>query len=119
MIFLAKLIALFVIILGILFLINPKYIKSYIAYWEKRIYALGAIRLLLGIILIAAAPQCRWSGMVLFLGILIFVGGILIFTLGKDKMQAWINWWNEKPPHVMRLLFMTTIGFGLLLLYSI
>ncbi|MFH1339296.1 MAG: hypothetical protein ABIH40_05595 [Candidatus Omnitrophota bacterium] len=116
-----KLIGLIIVGMGAIVLLNPATMRWLIAFWkeEKRLYAAGLLRLLLGIILLLAAPQCKQTAVVTVLGILILIGGILIFLLGLEKTKSILEWWNKKPPAALRLMGLVTLAIGLLLFYSV
>ena len=120
MLILVRLIGIVVIGMGIIFLINPKLYKQYIAFWEKgrRLYIGGILGILLGVILLLAASQCRLVGVIVTLGIITLAKGILILALGPERMKSMLRWWQRRPLLVLRLLTPIAIAVGALLLYS-
>ncbi|MCK4325391.1 hypothetical protein KAW55_01395 [bacterium] len=120
MLILVRLIGIVVIGMGIIFLINPKLYKQYIAFWEKgrRLYMGGILGILLGVILLLAASQCRLVGVIVALGIITLAKGILILALGPERMKSMLRWWQGRPLLVLRLLTPIAIAVGALLLYS-
>ena len=57
-------------------------------------------------------------GVILVLGILGLVKGIVILTLGQEKMKSMLKWWQGRSLLVLRLIALIAIAFGALLLYS-
>lgn len=121
MLILVKLIGLLIVAMGIIFLLSPKVLKQYIAFWKqgKKIYALGVLRLLIGVVFLLTASQCRLVGVILTLGILILLKGIAIFVLGLEKIKSMLDWWGRKSPLVFRLLSLVALAIGALILYSV
>jgi len=120
MLILVRLIGIVLVGMGIMYLLNPKTLRQFVAFFEqgRRLYIAGILRIVIGVILLAAASQCRWVGVVLALGILILIGGIVIFILGLERLKSMINWWNKRPLIVIRLMGLIALAVGALLLYS-
>lgn len=121
MLILVKLIGIVIIGIGIILLLNPKAINQIIACCQKgkRLYIAGILRILIGVIFLLTASQCRLPGIVLVLGILILITGILIFILGLERVKSILNWWNKGMPLVIRLIGLVTLAIGALLIYSV
>ncbi len=121
MLILVKLIGIVIVVMGITFLLSPKKLKHFMAFLGqgKRLYGVGILRLLFGVILLLAASQCRLVGVILTLGILILIGGILIFVLGLERVKSMLNWWNKRSPLILRLMGLIALALGALLLYSV
>lgn len=121
MVILVKLIGIFIAGMGIILLLSPKTIKRLVAFCQqgKRVYISGLLRLLIGVILLLAASQCRLSGMVATLGILVLIGGILIFVLGIERTKALLNRWSNKSTLFLRLWGILALAIGVLLIYSV
>lgn len=102
-------------------MISPKMFKQYLAFWqkEKRLYAGGVLDLLIGIIFLLAASQCRLVGTIIALGIIGLLKGILIFTVGLKMLNPIFSWWQERPLPILRLIASITIAFGALIIYSV
>ncbi len=122
MLIFVKIFGIFVIGIGIVYLLNPKIFKPFVNFWIQgnRLYIAGVLRLLIGaIILLSASSQCRWAGVVIGVGILILAGGIIIFILGLAKMKSIISWLNNRPLLILRLIGLITLAVGALLIYSV
>ncbi len=120
MLILVKLIGIIIAGMGIVVLLSPKALHQMLSYWGqgKKLYLAGILRLLIGVILLLAAPQCRLVGVILALGILCLIKGILIFILGIEKTKAVLDWWKNRSHRVIRLIGLIVIAFGALLIYS-
>jgi len=118
---LAKLIGLIVFLMGIVNFINPKIAKSLMAYFQKgnRIYLAGAIRILFGVVLLLAAPDCRLILVIYVLGILIALAGSVIFIIKPEKIKAMLSKMSTKPDSFVRIMMIMAITIGALILYSV
>ena len=85
----------------------------------RKLYIVGILRLLIGIILLLVASQCRLVGVVITLGIFFLIGGIVIFILGLERIKSMLNWWNKRSLLVIRLMGLIALALGALLLYSV
>ncbi|MFC2149691.1 hypothetical protein ACFLQ8_03215, partial [Candidatus Auribacterota bacterium] len=106
MLMLIKIVGVIIICFGLTFLINPAAIKKFIAYFEegKRMYSIAVIRLILGVIFLLSASDCRLVGVMIVLGILFLIGGISIFALGLDKCRSVVKWYQGKSDLVLRII---------------
>ena len=120
MLILVKLFGIAIVAMGIYFLINPKAMKQYIAFWQpqRRLYIGSISSLLFGVIFLLAASQCRLSGIIIFLGIWALLKGVLLLVLGQKRLNTYLNWWLERPLSVIRLLGIIVLAFGALIIYS-
>ena len=120
MITLVKLIGLLLAVLGVAYILEPKILKLILAFFqvEKRVYIASGIRILIGIILLAGAPQCRMPWIVVIIGILALVSGVLALILGVEKCKEMIKKFEEKPTKTLRMLSLIPIALGLILLYA-
>ena len=121
MVILIKLFGIVVVIMGAAFLINPKLIKQYIGFWQqqKRLYMGGIIALLLGIIFLLAASQCKLPWVLMVLGIISIAKAIFIFTRGLKGFQPMMNWWLARPDSFLRVYSLIVIAMGALIIYSV
>lgn len=119
MVILVKFLGIFIVVFGVVYLLNPNIIKPYIAFWKrgKRLYMGGALSLLIGIILLLAAPQCRISWFVALFGILALIKGIALLVIKQEKAVAMINWWAERPVGFLRAHALFALLVGALLIY--
>ncbi len=120
MLIFVKLFGIVIVVMGIIFLINPKALKQYISFWkqEKRIRIGGILAIPFGIVFLIAAPQCRLTGFITVLGIWSIIKGVLLLTLGQKKINAYLDWWLNKPISTTRFLGLIVLAFGALVFYS-
>lgn len=106
--------------MGILFLLNPNALKQLMVFGSqgRRLYVVGVFRLLIGSILLFAAPQFRLPEVIIVLGILFLAGGIYIFAFPLEKTKLMFDRLSKKPLLVLRLIgFVPLVVIGGLLIY--
>lgn len=106
--------------IGVAFLIKPDSIKKYLNFWKQgnRLYAAGAINLIIGSILLFAASQCRISWFVTLFGIIAVIKGVYLIVAGPAKAMSMMNWWLARPPAFLRIyVVVLALAFGVLLIY--
>ena len=120
MVVLVKLLGVAMVVLGVIFLTSPRAIKKYMAFWAKgkRAYAGGVLSILIGILLLAVAVQCRVPWFVVLLGIWAVIKGIFLFTLGPEKITSQLKWWAARPLVILRIVALLALTFGTLLICS-
>ncbi len=106
---------------GGLFLFNPNRMRQFLAYCSqgKRIYFIGVLRLTIGIILLLAASQCRFSLFVAILGILAIISAVIVFSMKLDTAKDFLKWWSVRSNLVLRVLSLIAIAIGVLLIRSL
>ena len=120
MVGLVKFIGIFIVGFGVAYFITPSMIKQYMAFWKsgKRLYLGGALALLIGIIFLLAAGQCRWRWFIVAFGILSVAKGIWLFAISQEKAISIIDWWVKRPITFFRVHAIFAIAIGVLLIYS-
>jgi uncharacterized protein YjeT (DUF2065 family) len=120
MLILVRLIGLYFVITGVVFIFNPKTLKQYIAFWSqgKRLYMVGASRLFSAVVLLLAVPQCRFKWVVASLGGLNILLGIPYFVRGIEGMKVMLSFWDKRPLKAVRILGIVSLAVGVLLIYS-
>ncbi len=121
LIILVKLIGIYVAVMGVIFLLRPKSLKGYTAFWEqgKRLYLIGGSRIVLGAILLWASPVCRLKTIVFVLGIFMIFFGLPYFFLNMERLKIMVSRWQTRSALSVRLLGLAILAAGVLLIYSI
>jgi len=120
MLIIVKILGVVMMIAGLTFLIKPAFMKKLISFMKeaKRIYAIGALRLVFGAIFILAAPQASCSAVIMVIGILLVISSISIFAMGAKRIKAMMEWYLKMPDSNMRLFAIVPVLLGILILYS-
>lgn len=118
--FLVKLIGILMACMGFINVLNPNVMKKMISFWRrgKNIYTGGLLRVLFGVIFLWSASQARLPLVIYVLGILMLLGGLLIFILALEKTKTILDWWDKKPYYILRLIAILILAIGVLVIYS-
>jgi len=82
------------------------------------IYVAGTLRVVLGIVLVGAAPQSRARTLLRSLGALIILAGLLTPLVGARVARALLEWWSAGGPWLVRAAGAVGLVIGLFILYA-
>ncbi len=107
-------------LIGLLGLVDPKYIVQLVQYWRgpTRFRIAIGVRIALGIALLVAAADCRLPAVVKALGIVSILAAIIILFAGQKRLDSFIEWWIACPQNVMRVSAFFAFCLGCLIVYS-
>jgi hypothetical protein len=117
LIFIVGLIIFFV---GGAILTKPDLHKNLLNFFTKgkRIYLAAVLRLILGVLFLISALECRYPIVIIIFGILFCIGGILIFVMKSEKIRAIVNWFERKPSSFSRALAILVLLIGAIIAYA-
>ncbi len=89
--------------------------------WLKKPAFLFAVlvRLVMGPVLIFAAPVSKFPSFFVVLGWLFIVAAIVILVSGRDRTGRFVDWFEGFPAWVIRLWCLIGVLFGGFLIYGI
>ena len=107
-------------IIGIVYLLKPEFLKWLMEFFKKgnRIYFAGVLRFTLAVICLVGARECRYPWVIFILGILFLIGGLLIFTLGPEKIRHMFDWYQQQSIIVFRVIALIVLIVGAVVIYS-
>ena len=90
----ALLVALFTIVVGIVGILSPDYAMTLrrLYYTPGGLYAGGAVRVAMGLVLILAASISRWPRTLRVLGALVCLQGLAANLFGLERARAILEW---------------------------
>lgn len=110
---------------GIVILISPTTPQGVARRFLQsgRLYLAAVIRLVLGVLLVLAAPYCRpdepWVGTTIrIIGVLTIVIGALLLAIGRQRLRALIEWALALPPGILRAFAPIALVLGGFLIYA-
>ena len=114
-----KAIGIAIILIGVVYFLKPEVMKRLMEFFKqgKRIYLAGLIRFILAIMFLLSASECRAPKVIAGFGILFIAGGLLIFTLGSEKIRTILEWYQNKSDTFLRVLALVALAFGALIIY--
>lgn len=115
-----KIIGIFFILLGFVFLLRPDIMKWLIEFVKKgkRVYFAGLIRLALAVVFFASFRECDKPWFIFAFGILFLIAGILIFMLGPEKIKRVLDWYQKQSVMLFRIIALLPMALGVLIIYS-
>jgi len=108
-------------LMGIAYLLRPDIIKKLMGFFKKgkRIYLAGLIRFALAVVFFVAARECRYPWIIFASGLIFLVGGLLIFLLGPEKIRRILEWYQEQPTLIFRIIALIVLLFGVIIILSV
>lgn len=107
------------VLVGVLYLLKPDFMKSIMEFFKKgkRLYLAGVIRFVLAVIFLLGARECDITWVIVVFGILFIIGGLLIFTLGLERLKSIIDWWQKQSVLLLRVIALVTVAVGAIVIY--
>ena len=108
------------VLMGIAYLLRPDIIKKLMGFFKKgkRIYFAGLLRFALAVVFLVGARECRYFWIVFASGIIFLIGGLLIFMLGPEKIRRILDWYEQQPALIFRIIALVVLAFGAIIIFS-
>jgi uncharacterized protein YjeT (DUF2065 family) len=115
-----KIIGIFIVLIGILFLLNPDIMKKLMGFMKKgkRIYLAGLLRFTLSVIFLLGAGECNYKWIIAAFGIIFLLSGLLIFALGPENIRRILDWYQNQPAPIFRVIAGIVLACGSVIVYS-
>ena len=82
------------------------------------LYVAVGVRIFLGVVLIAAAPDCRFPQAMRILGIIALIAGAAGLVAGFERLQHFVAWWTERSAVFVRAWSLVAVAFGAFLVFA-
>ena len=107
-------------LMGIAYLLRPDIIKTLMGFFKKgkRIYFAGLLRFALAVVFLVAARECRYPWIIIVSGLIFLTGGLLIFLLGPEKIRRILDWYEQQPALIFRVIALVVLAFGAIIIFS-
>ena len=107
-------------LMGIAYLLRPDIIKKLMVFFKKgkRIYLAGLVRFALAVVFFVAARECRYFWIIFASGIIFLISGFLIFMLGPEKIRRILDWYQQQPALIFRIIALVVLAFGAIIIFS-
>ncbi len=76
------------------------------------------LRLILGGLIIAAAPYAEYTLALQIFGALIVLAGLALIPMGYTRMKEMVDWWAARKSSWIRVFALFGVGLGALLIYA-
>ena len=109
-----------IVVIGVFGAARPHLMIGWVLSWpaDIRFYATVATRVLLGLLLIFAAPKCRWPRFMVTIGVITLLAAVIYFVIGPARLESIIQQMSAQPSATIQFLYLIAIVFGGLLIYS-
>ncbi|MHC4425375.1 MAG: hypothetical protein ACYSYV_04665 [Planctomycetota bacterium] len=107
-------------LIGVGYLLRPDVMKRLMGFFKKgkRIYFPGLIRFALAVVFFLGARECRYFWIIFASGVIFLTGGLLIFVLGPEKIRRILDWYQEQPTLIFRIIAVIVLVFGVIIILS-
>ena len=82
------------------------------------LYAIAALRVAIGLVLLLAAPASRAPRTLRVLGVIVIFAGLVTPWFGVARSLAVLDWWASVGPSLRRLEAGVAVALGGLLVYG-
>ena len=115
-----KAIGIFIVCMGLVYLIRPEAPKAIMRFFSKgvRLYFAALLRFALAIVFFLGARECDIRWIIVMFGLIFLLSGLLIFILGLEKSKQIINWFQRQPMFTQRILAIIVLAVGLIIIYA-
>lgn len=105
---------------GLVVVIQPLWHKTLIGFLAqgRRAYAAVVLKIVVGILFLIYARQCRIPSVIIVLGILTVVGSVLVAAMPITRIHAWFQWCQGRPLWFYRLWAVAAVMLGILIFYA-
>lgn len=105
---------------GIAVLFKPVWLRQWMILFNKGklVYVAAGVKIILGVVFLIVATQCKLPKVIIAVGILMAGGSILFCLLPFAKIQGFMKWWIARPVWVYRLWAVLAVLFGGLIMYT-
>ncbi len=102
------------VIWGLWIVIRPEFIRKIIQVLCKGllVYIPPAVRVLLGIVFLLSARECRVPWVVMAFGIIMFAAGIVMFMMKAGKLRSMFEWWGKRSLTALRVMGLLAAAVG-------
>lgn len=121
MVGLVKLAGIFIVVMGVLYLIKPAAMQQFAKYWMQgnRLYMAGVLNILFSMVFFGAASKCSWPIVINIMGGISLIKGVIAFVSGPKKLGPIIDELMKGSSRVLRLLAIIVLGLGILVIYAV
>ena len=95
-------------------------LRAVSSFWSdgRGMWIAVVMRLVLGALLIVAAPDCRFPGAVRVLGFISIAAAVALPLIGTERVNTLVTWWTARPFSFIRAWSLLGVAFGAFLVYA-
>lgn len=117
----ALVLSLFIAAVGALGVVSPARLLGVVRRLQSPagLYLAAALRVVLGVALVFAAPTSRAPQVIRILGVFVVAAGLLTPFFGLERFRRLLDWWSARGPVFVRTWAAVAAAFGLWLAYAL
>ena len=85
----------------------------------SKIYGWAAVRVLMGGVLILGAAETAFPVLIRFIGAALVLKAALVPLLGLNQVRSILEWFQDRPPLLVRFLCLLVAAFGAFLVWGL
>ena len=108
-----------IVVEGLLFLFRPALLGPVVRFFSKTfwMYTLSVVRIILAVIFLLGATQCRVTVVIAGFGILLLISGFAGLIVKHRMYHSILQWWQERNLMEVRLVAAVVLLIGAILVY--
>jgi hypothetical protein len=116
-----SMVSIFVAGMGVLGLVSPARIVSFVSCWQSKtgLWVAFIVRLAFGISLWLVAPASRTPVVLRALAVVSVVSALVLPFIGVARFKSILSWWFSRSPGFMRVWLAVALVFGVFILWSV
>src|SRR4030042_3202966 len=121
MLLIVSVVSIFIACMGILGLVSPARMVSFVSRWQSKtgLWVAFIVRLAFGISLWLVAPTSRASVVLQVLAVLSVVSALVLPLIGISRFKSILSWWSSRSPGFMRVWLAVAGVFALFILWAV
>lgn len=106
--------------IGILYLLKPEILRQLMQFFKKGslVYLSGLLRFALAVIFLLGARECHRLWVIFTFGIIFIISGLLVFLFGVKRIRTMIDWYQEQPNWIFRVIALIVLAAGAIIIFS-
>ncbi len=105
---------------SVLILIKPAVYRKLLKFFSygRMLYIPAAIAIVVGVLFLIYARDCRQPWMIIVFGLIAAVKGLVIFLSKPKTFKDLLNWLGERSDTTLRLFGILALAVGVLIVYG-
>ena len=102
-----------------MFLLRPALLGPVVRFFNRTVwmYTLSVVRIVLAVIFLLGAMQCRVTIVIAGFGILLLISGFAGLIVKHRMYQSILQWWQERNLMTVRLVAAVVLFIGAVIVY--
>ncbi|MBW2272616.1 MAG: hypothetical protein JRG96_05055 [Deltaproteobacteria bacterium] len=114
------LVGLLIVCIGLVCMARPNTMLAMVDTFTRgnRVYLVALLRLILGAILVAAAPTSRLPAVIGTMGVLFLIAAALVGFMPRARIDAMVVWARGFSPSAVRVWSVAAMAMGGIIIYA-